>query len=148
MRDLKENRKNFSISKQNKGPFCGQCNSFVPIRPEIPINATDPDQMLSQLAFNGLPGKGQRLCSVDGLGVGNDSCQKLQEFSPRTCGDCNFFHPDITTNGNEASMTASIIKREKPSGNIQYGKMGCYDDAYGILSNVMCTEPDKFQPKK
>lgn len=150
MRDFQEKIRKLSLPKPKDGPICGQCSCFSPITSEIQISSqTDPDQILSELAFNGISRKGLRLCSEKGITTAGDSCVKLSEFTPRVCGNCQLFHPDTTSTGIEASMTAAIITREKPNQtNIQYGKMGCYDNAYGSLSNTPCTEPDKFQPKK
>lgn len=74
---------------------------------------------------------------------------RVEELSQdKICANCVLFHPETTNQGIEASITGTILSRENPKTSvIQYGRMGCFDDAYGQMSISPCTELDKFEPR-
>lgn len=65
------------------------------------------------------------------------------------CGNCLLFHPETSIASLEATQSAVIATREETSliPEIKYGKMGCFDDAYGTMSSFECTVPTQFEPR-
>lgn len=68
----------------------------------------------------------------------------------KICANCQLFHPDTSKSGQEAGQSAVIVTRQTPDSTpkIVYGKMGCFNDAYGAISTFNCTEPTQFKPRE